>query len=132
MWPTHGRHGLFRLLLGDVGLLLRLGFVQLLGGDGPTKGLGFLFATGGVGLGDVGLGFIFTIHSGGIGCRHGDTLAAHGVGLTDGALPVAFRHLNTGLVDGLSGRFFTQGLYVARFVADVGDVDVDEPQADFP
>ena len=38
----------------------------------------------------------------------------------------------SGFVDGLGGRFLTKGLDVAGLVADVGDVHVNEPQADFP
>ena len=60
-----------------------------------------------------------------------NALLAVGVGLADGAVAVSFGYRLTGIVDGLGRSFLGQRLNVTRFIVDVGDVDVDEPQADF-
>ena len=53
-----------------------------------------------------------------------------GGGHTDGTLTVRVGHVDERLVVGLSGRLAADVLDVVRFVGDVGDVHVDEVQAD--
>ena len=126
---TLGAGGL-GLLLGGVGLLQGLGCGDLLGGGGDAGGLGLLLAALGVGHGHLHLGGVLALDGGGVGLGHLDALVAAGLGLADGAVAVLLGHVLLCVVDGLGGGLLAQGVNVAGLVGDVGDVDVDEAQAD--
>ena len=68
---------------------------------------------------------------GGVGHGDLDGLLAQGFGFADFAAAGFIRHLDHGVVDGAGGGFLTEGGDVARGVADVGDVGVDEVETDF-
>ena len=57
-------------------------------------------------------------------------LFALGLGHADLAQLLLLGHVDLGLLHGLRRRLAADGLDVARFVGDVGDVDVDQHQAD--
>ncbi len=122
--------GSLGLLLGGVGLLQGLGCGDLLGGGGDAGGLGLLLAALGVGHGHLHLGGVLALDGGGVGLGHLDALVAAGLGLADGAVAVLLGHVLLCVVDGLGGGLLAQGVNVAGLVGDVGDVDVDEAQAD--
>ena len=65
-----------------------------------------------------------------VGVGHLDGLLALGVGHADFAHLLVVGHVAAGLLDGLRGGLLADGLDVARLVGDVGDVDVDQHQAD--
>ena len=67
-----------------------------------------------------------------MGVGHADGLLALGLGHADFAHPLVVGHVAAGLLDRLRGRLLADGLDVARLVGDVGDVDVDQHQADLP
>ena len=52
-------------------------------------------------------------------------------GLADGPVLFLLGHVDLGLVDGLGGRFFPDAADVVGLVRYVGNIDVDEVQADF-
>src|SRR5690606_25848480 len=61
---------------------------------------------------------------------HLDLAVAVGVRLPDGADLVLLGDVDPRLVDGLGRRLLADALDVVRLVGDVGDVDVDQVQAD--
>ncbi len=65
-----------------------------------------------------------------VGVGHADRLFALGLGHADLAHPLVVGHVAAGFLDGLRGRLLADGLDIARLVGDVGDVDVDQHQAD--
>ena len=67
---------------------------------------------------------------GGVGLGHLDALVLAGIGLADGAVAVFLSHIFLGVVDGLGGGLLAQRVDVAALVRDIGDIHVDEPQAD--
>ena len=118
-----------------------LGRLHLLGGYGSTGRFGLLLTTRGLGVGDGNLGVVFTLDRQRVGFGGADTRVTQclgdadvfvtvGLGLTDFTETVLFGDALLGLVDGLGGGFLTERLDVARLVADVGHVDVDQLQTD--
>ncbi len=93
----------------------------------------------------LGFRFNFFLFTYGFGLSHGDfrlvftldcrsvcggnlyTLVASRVGLTDLTVSVLFGNALLGIIDGLCGGFLTQCLNIARFVVDVGNVNVNKP-----
>ena len=90
-----------------------LGLVQLGNPDGPLA------------LGRLGPDRLDLLRVGDL-----DSPLALRLGHTDRAQLLLLGHVDLGLLDGRRGRLATDGLDVARLVGDVGDVDVDQDQAD--
>ena len=65
-----------------------------------------------------------------VGVGHADRLLALGLGHADLAHPLVVGHVAAGLLDCLRRRLLADGFDIARLVGDVGDVDVDQHQAD--
>ncbi len=126
-----GVTGLLGQLFGGVSLFQSLGRLDFLGGSGDFQGFRLFFPAGGVGHGHFHFGGVFALDGLGISLSHLDALVSVGVGFANRAVSVFFSHALFGVVDGLGGGFFAQGVNVAALVRDVGDVHVDEPQADF-
>ena len=78
----------------------------------------------------VGLGLLLALLGLGEVLRHLDGALAHLLGLTDRTLAVLVGDVDLGLVDGFGRRLLADALDVSRLVRDVGDVHVDEIQAD--
>ena len=121
----------------------RLGRLYFLGGYSATGRFGLLLTTRGLGVGDGNLGVVLTLDRQRVGFGGSDTCVTQrlsdadvfvtvGFGLTDFTETVLFGDTLLGLVDGLGGSFLTERLDVARLVADVGHVDVDQLETDLP
>ena len=67
-----------------------------------------------------------------VGVGHLDDLFPLGLGHADFAHLLVVGHVAAGLLDGLRGGLLADGLDIARLVGDVGDVHVDQHQADLP
>ena len=78
----------------------------------------------------VGLGLLLALLGLGQVLRHLDGALANLFGLTHRALAILVGDVDLGLVDGLGRRLLADALDVSRLVRDVGDVHVDEIQAD--
>ena len=111
--------GCLGLFHGDTAFLVGFGFARLRGGFGLLHG----HAAFAVGVGFAGLRLRF-------GLGHGDTLDLAGFGFADSALPLFFGDVDARLVDGFRGGALSDGVDVSALVGDVGDVDVQEVQAD--
>jgi hypothetical protein len=52
-------------------------------------------------------------------------------GLTDGSSFLLFGYVNLRLVDGLSSRLFPDRVNVSGFIRDIGNINIDQVEADF-
>ena len=104
--------------------------MDLFGGGCDLERFGFLFFKGGFGHGYLHLGFVFTLNSYRIGLGNLDTLIHFSVCFTDRTVSVLLGNAALRIVDSLRRGFFTESGNVARFIADIGYVNVYEAQTD--
>ena len=95
-----------------------------------TLSLSLFLTTFGIGIGDFYLCLILTSHGCGIGSTGADTGLLLEVGLACLASHLFLSHTDLCFVDGLGSCFLSEGFDIARFVLDIGDIDIDELQAD--
>ena len=126
-----GVAGAFCLLLGGVSLFQRAGRLNLFGRRRDAHGFGLFFAAGRVGHRDFYLGVVFALDGQRVGLRDLDALVAVGLRFADRAVALFLGNALFGVVDGFSRRFLAERGDVARFVGNVGHVDVDKAQTDF-
>ena len=74
---------------------------------------------------------VFTLYGNRVGFRHIDTFVHLGVGFTNRTITVLFSHAAFCIVNRFCSCFTSESGNVAGFVADVGDVYVDQAQTDF-
>ena len=122
--------GFEELGLGEGSGFLDLCFGLLFGDLAALGGFGFFFGENGVGQGDLGFGVVFPFDRFGIVGGDGDPAVSFCEGFSDVPLLFLLGDVDFGLVNRGRGGFFPNALDVLRFIGDVGDVDVEEGEAD--
>ena len=119
--------GLFGFLLGDIGFLLGLCRLHGFGRGRDAQRFSLLLAADSFRLRNFDFRGVLAVDGACIGGGYVDTLVAVGVGLPDLTVAVFLGDALFRVVDRLCSGFLAQRVNVARFVVDIGHVDVDEP-----
>ena len=98
---------------------------------GDALGFRLLLAQFGVGARHIDACIVFTLNGGSVCLCHLDALIHIGVRFADGAVAFLLGNGFLRIVDGLCGSFAAKRGDVARLIADIGYVYVDEAKADF-
>ena len=98
--------------------------------NGKTLGLGLAFTTRCVGFGNLNLGEVLTLYRDRLSIGNLNPLLSFGVVLSDFTISFLLSNTHLRFIDCPSSSFFTQGLNIARFIRDILNIHVNEPEPD--